>query len=191
MIYLLFIVLIIGGIVFYKKSADKKRIPIKEYTLVSEELIIAFLDNAEVRQHRYHYDSAKDKDAFLNKDFRYSLAEQRAGIDNIWFQKKHTTEYDLKQNRINYIESLELNEVRIPLLFDGKEMQAVAAMDIDRSTLEIHLFNEKEVKVLAQKYEAKSGEVKYDCIFGFDFLLSDSKYGEMYYTTYMLYSNIS
>ncbi|MEC4008231.1 hypothetical protein [Myroides odoratimimus] len=69
-------------------------------------------------------------------------------------------------------------------------MQAVAAMDIDRSTLEIHLFNEKEVKVLAQKYETKSGEVKYDCVFGFDFLLSDSKYGEMYYTTYMLYSNI-
>ncbi|WP_232234330.1 MULTISPECIES: hypothetical protein [Myroides] len=190
MMYLLLIVLIIGGLVFYKKNADKKRIPIKEYTLVSEELITVSLNNAEVSQHRYHYDSTKDKIAFLNKDFRYSLAEQRAGIDNIWFQKKHTTEYDLKQNRINYIESLELNEVRIPLLFDGKEMQAVAAMDIDRSTLEIHLFNEKEVKVLAQKYETKSGEVKYDCVFGFDFLLSDSKYGEMYYTTYMLYSNI-
>lgn len=189
--WIIFVVLIVGAYLLYKKNANRKRKPIKQFKLVSEELLTISLEHTEVRQHRYHYDGVRDNTAFLNKDFRYSLSEERAGLDSIWIQNKVTTSYDLTQNRINYIESLELYEVRIPILFDGKEMQAVAAMEIDRSTLEIHLYNEKSVKILAQKYETKEGEVKYDCIFGFDFLLSDGKYKSMYINTYMLYSNIS
>ncbi|MCC9041529.1 hypothetical protein LNQ81_02205 [Myroides sp. M-43] len=189
--WIIFIVLLVGAYLLYKKNTDRKCKSVKQFKLVSEELLTVSLEHSEVRQHRYHYDGVRDNTAFLNKDFRYSLSEKRAGIDSVWIQNKITTSYDLIQNRINYIESLELYEVRIPVFFDGKEMKAVSAMEIDRSTLKIHLFNEKDVKILVQKYETKQGEVKYDCIFGFDFLLSDEKYKSMYISTYMLYSNIS
>lgn len=179
-----------------KKKHDKSNIKEVVYTLVSTDrgIVIASLDNIVIKQHRYRYETLDDENSFLNVDF--SINREANKIDNYFgntHRYKTTTGYDLKQNRINYIENLELYEVHIPIVYNCEKLVAIAVLQMDRDALAIHLALEKEVEISIKRkvYEAEDGmiiysRVLYDCEFYFAFLQSDVKYYNIYFSTYIL-----
>lgn len=179
-----------------KKKQDKSSMKELVYKLKSTDkgIVVASLDDIQIKQHRYRYETFDDKNSFLNVDF--SINREAIKIDSFFgnsHRYKTTTGYDLKQNRINYIENLELYEVHIPIVYNRERLMAVAVLQMDKDAIAIHLALEKEVEISIERkvYEAEDAMIiynreVYNCDFSFAFLRNDSKYYNIYFSTYIL-----
>lgn len=183
-----------------KKKQDKSSSKQLVCKLKSTErgAVIASLDDVIIKQHRYRYETLNDDNSFQNVAF-FKNKEAINGDNYFDVTRKYgsVTAYDLKQNRINYIESLELYEVHIPIVYKNEKLIAVAVLQMDKDAIAIHLALEKEVNILVvrQVYEAEDKmliyeRIVYECEFSFAFLRNDEKYDSIYFSTYILPAEI-
>ncbi|WP_010257162.1 hypothetical protein [Myroides injenensis] len=151
------------------------------------------LDNITIKQHRYRYDIEEDTLALDYINPHYNDADDLIRHSR---RKFGSDAYFKYQNRIDYIESLTLNEVLIPIKFDNKDLLATVILEMDRDNLAIYLALEKEVEVYLTKYiYHKDGmtDTKYDCDtieeyeckFDFKFLKEVFEQKPIYYSAYI------
>lgn len=179
-----------SGSYFRKKSYAKGKVKnqrdrifslykVKEYSMIID------LNDIVIKQHRYRYDMEGDT---LALDY-IAPSDELGDLMRYSTSKYSSDDYSKYQNRIDYIESLRLNEILIPVLCDNTHLLATVVMEMDRDNLAIYLALEKEVAVSITKYiyqnEIKEERNEYECKFDFKFLKEVFEKKPIYYSSYI------